>query len=143
MTDFLRDPALPPPDLSMIDSALLGDAPDRVLALATDLLLSGDATRGGEYLQLVERAAPSVVPGSKLAAARSLHYMLTGRVDEAVAEAFAVRAIQERAQLGDEWDAAIPLVLLRACTWLKISRQFSVRRPRLLRRRSFPNRSNW
>jgi len=123
VTDFLRDPALPPPDLSMIDSALLADAPDRVLALATDLLLSGDAARGGEYLELVDHARPSVVPGSRLAArfaaARSLHCMLTGRVDEAVAEAYAVRAIQERTQLADEWDAAIPLVLLRAFTWLE------------------------
>ncbi|HYX60702.1 MAG TPA: hypothetical protein VE888_17045, partial [Streptosporangiaceae bacterium] len=124
VTDFLRDPALPPPpDLSMIDSALLADAPERVLALATDLLLSGDAARGGEYLELVDRARPSVVPGSKLAArcaaARSLHCMLTGRVDEAVAEALAVRAIQERTQLADEWAAAVPLTLLRACTWLE------------------------
>jgi LuxR family maltose regulon positive regulatory protein len=69
VTDFLRDPSLPPPpDLSMIDSTLLADAPDRVLALATDLLLSGDAARGGEYLDLVDRARPSVVPGSTLAA---------------------------------------------------------------------------
>ena len=44
MTDFLRDPAPPPPlDLAMIDPALLADAPDRLLAVATDLLLSGDA----------------------------------------------------------------------------------------------------
>ena len=33
LTDFLRDPALPPPlDLSMIDPSLLADAPDRLLA---------------------------------------------------------------------------------------------------------------
>jgi LuxR family transcriptional regulator, maltose regulon positive regulatory protein len=37
VTNFLHDPALPPPlDLGMIDSALLADAPDRMLALATD-----------------------------------------------------------------------------------------------------------
>jgi LuxR family transcriptional regulator, maltose regulon positive regulatory protein len=124
VTDFLRDPALPPPlDLSMIDSALLADTPDRVLALATDLLLSGDAVHGGEYLDVPDRAQPSVVPGSNLAArfaaARSLHYMLTGRVDEAVAGALAVRAIQERRQLADEWDAAVPLILLRVYTWLE------------------------
>src|SRR5262249_51321739 len=42
-TSFQRDPALPPPpDLSMIDPSLLLDAPDRLLGLATDLLLSGD-----------------------------------------------------------------------------------------------------
>jgi LuxR family transcriptional regulator, maltose regulon positive regulatory protein len=124
VNDFLRDPALPPPpDLSMIDSSLLADAPDRVLALATDLLLSGDAARGGEYLDLFDRARPSVVSGSKLAArfaaARSLHYMLTGRVDEAVSEALDVRATQERTQLADGWDAAVPLILLRVYTWLE------------------------
>jgi LuxR family transcriptional regulator, maltose regulon positive regulatory protein len=124
VTDFLRDPVLPPPlDLSMIDSALLADAPDRVLALATDLLLSGDAARGGEYLDLLDRAQPSITPDSKLAArlaaARSLHCMLTGRADEAVAEALAARAISERTQLADDWNAAVPLILLRVYTWLE------------------------
>jgi LuxR family maltose regulon positive regulatory protein len=124
VTDFLRDPAPPPPlDLGMIDSALLADAPDRLLAVATDLLLSGDAARGGEYLGLLDRAQPSVVPDAELtarrAAARSLHHMLTGRVDEAVAEALAVRAIQERTQLAGEWNAAVPLILLRVYPWLE------------------------
>ena len=36
VADFLRDPALPAPlDLSTVDPALLADAPDRLLALAT------------------------------------------------------------------------------------------------------------
>ena len=57
VTEFLRDPALPPPlDLSMVDPALLAQAPDRLLALATDLLLSGDTTRGGQYVDLLEHA---------------------------------------------------------------------------------------
>jgi len=107
----------------MIDPALLADAPDRLLAVATDLLLSGDAARGGEYLGLLDRARPSVVPDSelaaRLAAARSLHHMLTGRVDEAAAEALAVRAIQERTQLAGEWNAAVPLILLRVYPWLE------------------------
>jgi len=63
------------------------------------------------------------VPGSelaaRLAAARSLHHMLTGRMAEAVAEARAVRAFQERTQLADEWRAAVPLILLRVYTWLE------------------------
>ena len=43
VTDFLRDPVLPAPlDLSMVDPALLADAPDRLLGLAADLLLWGD-----------------------------------------------------------------------------------------------------
>ena len=107
----------------MIDSSLLADAPDRLLALAIDLLLSGDATRGGEYLDLIDRAQPSIPPGSKLAArlaaARSLHYMLTGQANEAVAEALAARAIHERTQLADEWNATVPLVLLRVYALLE------------------------
>src|SRR5262249_57344690 len=61
--DFLRDPAPPPPlDLGMIDSALLADAPDRLLAVATDLLLSGDAARGGGDLRLHDPAPPAGPP---------------------------------------------------------------------------------
>ena len=148
VSDFLGDPALPPPlDLAVVDSALLADAPDRVLAVATDLLLSGDTARGGEYLDLLDRTQPSLVPGSelaaRLAAARSLHHMLTGRMAEAVAEARAVRAFQERTQLADEWRAAVPLILLRVYTGWKISRQLNVRRRRLLIRPTSPNRSSW
>ena len=44
VTDFLRDPALPPPlDLSTVPASVLADAPDRLLGLAIDLLLSGDS----------------------------------------------------------------------------------------------------
>ena len=59
VADFLRDPAQPPPlDLSMVDPSVLASAPDRLLALAADLLISGDITRGGEYLDLLERGRP-------------------------------------------------------------------------------------
>src|SRR5215469_13696892 len=123
VTDFLRDPAPPPLDLSMIDSALLADAPDRLLAVATDLLLSGDAARGGEYLGRLERTQPPASPDpeltARLAAARSLHHMLTGRVDEAVAEALDVRAIHEHTQVAGEWNVAVPLILLRVYPWLE------------------------
>jgi len=123
-TSFQRDPALPPPpDLSMIDPSLLLNAPDRLLGLATDLLLSGDPVHCGEYLDLLERTQPSIPPDSdlaaRLAAARALLYMLTGRADEAVTQARAARAIRERTQLRDEWDAAVPLILLSACKWLE------------------------
>jgi LuxR family maltose regulon positive regulatory protein len=116
--DFLHDPALPAPlDLSMIDPSLLADAPDRLLALAADLLLSGDAAHGGEYLDLLERAQPPFPPDSRLAARfatmRSFHCAQIGQLDEAITEAFAARAIQERAQFQDEWNAAVPLILLR------------------------------
>lgn len=124
VTGFLDDPAPPaPPDLSRIVPSLLADDPERLLALATDLLLSGDAAHGGEYLDLLDDARPSIAPNSKLAArlatARSLHYMLTGRANEAVAEAIAARDIQERAQLADGWNAAVALILLRVYTWLE------------------------
>jgi LuxR family transcriptional regulator, maltose regulon positive regulatory protein len=123
-TSFQRDPALPPPpDLSMIDPSLLLDAPDRLLGLATDLLLSGDPTRGGEYLDLLERAQPPIPPDSGLAArlaeGRALRYMMTGQADEAVAEALAAPAARKRAQLQDEWSAAVPLILQTVYTWLE------------------------
>ena len=67
----------------MVAPSLLADAPDRLLALAADLLVSGDAARGGEYLDLLERARPSMQPESQLAARfaamRSLRYALTGQ----------------------------------------------------------------
>src|SRR5581483_3279707 len=45
-------------------------------------------------------------------------YGLLGQLDEAVDEALAARAIQEQTQLKDEWNAVVPLVLLRVynCT---------------------------
>ena len=58
-TGFLQDPADPAPiDLSTINPALLVDAPDDLLALATDLLFSGDIGHGGQCLDLFERSRP-------------------------------------------------------------------------------------
>jgi LuxR family transcriptional regulator, maltose regulon positive regulatory protein len=124
VTEFLCDPALPPPlDLSTVHPALLAAAPDRLLGLAADLLLSGETVRAGEYLDLLQRAQPSIPPGSQLAARfaamRSLRHMLAGQADEAVREASAARAIQERGQFSDEWIASIPVLLMRAYTWLE------------------------
>ncbi|MGO9280516.1 MAG: hypothetical protein ACLP3Q_23810, partial [Streptosporangiaceae bacterium] len=125
VTEFLRDPALPPPlDLSVVDPALLADAPDRLLALAADLVLSGDLARGGEYVDLLERAQPPIEPESRpaarLAALRSVRLGLTGQIDQAVDAALAARAIQERISLTDEWvTAALPGVLLRAYACLE------------------------
>ena len=122
---FMRDPALPAPlDLSMIDPSLLADAPGQLLALAGDLLLSGDTARGGEYLDLLERAQPPVPPESQLAARfaamRSMRYALTGQLTETVHEALAARAIQKRTLLTDQWVAgALPVILLRAYTLLE------------------------
>jgi LuxR family maltose regulon positive regulatory protein len=116
--DFLRDPVAPSPlDVSMIDPALLVDAPERLLGLATDLLLSGDAAHGGQYLDVLEQAQPPIPAESRLAARfalmRAFHYGQTGRLTEAVAAAEAARGIQERIGLSDEWNPAVSLVLLR------------------------------
>ena len=125
VTEFLRDPAQPAPlDLSLVDPALLADAPDQLLALAADLLLSGDTARGGEYIDLLERAQPPIEPESRLAARfaalRSVRHGLIGQMDEAVDAALAARAIQERTSLSDEWvTAALPTILLRAYTGLE------------------------
>jgi LuxR family maltose regulon positive regulatory protein len=124
VSDFLSDPALPPPlDLSTVQPELLAQAPDRLLGLAVDLLLSGETARGGEYLDLLERAQPWPPPDSRLAArfavARSVHDMLTGQVDQALTHALAARAIQERTQVSDDWIAGIPVILLRTYTWLE------------------------
>ena len=124
VADFQRDPALPVPlDLSRIDPSLLAAAPDRLLALAADLLVWGDWVRCGEYLDLLERTQPEIPPDSRLAArfavVRSAHCMLTGEMDQAARLALAARGIEQRALREDEWDIGVTMVLLRAYTWLE------------------------
>ena len=124
ITDFLHDPAIPEAlDLSMVDPSLLTSAPDRLLGLAADLLLWGDWVRGGHYLDLLERTQPPIPPDSRLAARlaamRSLRHALTGEVREAVRQALTARSIEEKALPADEWNIAVPLILLRAYTWLE------------------------
>ena len=118
VTDFLQEPRLPTAlDLSIVNPALLADAPEQLLGLAADLLLSGDTARGGEYLDLLKRAQPPIPPESRLAARfaamQSFRYAVTGQLDRAIAEARTARAIQQQTQLTDGWNAAIPLILLR------------------------------
>jgi ATP/maltotriose-dependent transcriptional regulator MalT len=95
----------------------------RLVAVATDLLLRGDIARGGEYLDLLERAQPPIAPESRLAAqvemARATRYMMAGQADQAVDAIRGARAIQERTQLTEEWVAAAPMELLRVYTWLE------------------------
>ena len=124
VADFLRDPARPAPlDLSAVDPALLADAPDRLLALALELLMAGEMARGGQYLDLLERARPSIPPDSRLAArlaaVRSVRYGLMGQLEEAITEALTMRAIQEGTQLADEWTAVVPVNLPRAYALLE------------------------
>ena len=122
--DLFHDPAAPAAlDLSMVDPSLLTGVPERLLALAADLLLWGDRVRGGEYLDLLERSQAVIPPDSRLASRfavlRSLRCTLSGQATEAVRHALAARGIEERTLLGDEWGFGVPLLLLRACTWLE------------------------
>jgi LuxR family transcriptional regulator, maltose regulon positive regulatory protein len=119
-----HDPAEPAPlDLTTVDPSLLARAPDRLLAVAADLLLWGDWARAGEYLSLLEHTQPEIPPDSRLAArlaaARALHSFFTGDVREAVRHALAARGIEQRTLREDEWNIFVPGVLLRAYTWLE------------------------
>ncbi|HEY3878056.1 MAG TPA: LuxR C-terminal-related transcriptional regulator [Trebonia sp.] len=120
--DFLHAPAVPMPlVLTMVDPALLLDTPERLLGLAAELLLSGDPARGGEYLDLLERAG-EIPAGSRLAgrfmAIQSFRYGVVGELEKALQAAAAARGIQQQADLGDEWDAVVPLILSRVYTCL-------------------------
>ena len=126
MADFLHDPALPAPlDLSMVDPVLLARAPDRLLALAADLLLQGDWARGGQCLDLLDRIQPPIPAdsrlGARLAVMRAARYGLIGDADQAVREALAARRSAAGARLDDddEWIAALLTILLRAYTYLE------------------------
>jgi LuxR family transcriptional regulator, maltose regulon positive regulatory protein len=123
VADFLQDPVLPAlPDLSMLDPASLAQAPGRLLALAADLLLSGDA-RGGEYIDELEHAQPLIAAepalAAQLAVTRALRHMLAGQAEQAVGQALAARAIRQQTQLTDKWTASVPVILLRAYTLLE------------------------
>jgi LuxR family transcriptional regulator, maltose regulon positive regulatory protein len=122
--DFLADPVMPAPlDLSMIDASVLADAPDRLLTVAADLLLSGDTERGGQYLDLLERVQPPIPResrlGARLMAFRSVRHALTGQADQAVSAALAARSVKERMHLTDEWNVAAPMILPTAYAWLE------------------------
>ena len=122
--DLLNDPAAPAAlDLSTVHPPLLTGVPERLLAVAADLLLWGDSVRGGQYLDLLERSQAAIPPDSRLASRlavlRSLRCTLCGEATEAVGYALAARGIEERTMLGDEWGFGVPLLLLRAYTWLE------------------------
>src|SRR5215813_571375 len=122
VSDFLHSPAaLEPLMLGMVDPSLLVETPERLLGLAAELLLSGDTVRGGEYLDLLERAG-TIPAESKLAARfaafQSFRYGVAGQLEKSVRAARAAQAIQERTQLTDEWNAAVPLILTRVYSCL-------------------------
>jgi LuxR family transcriptional regulator, maltose regulon positive regulatory protein len=120
--DFLHAPTVPVPlVLSVADPSSLVETPERLLGLAADLLLSGNTARGGEYLDLLEHAGkipPESALAARLAAFQSFRYGVSGQLEEAVRAALTARAIQERTQLSDEWNAVAPLVLIRVYSCL-------------------------
>ena len=122
--DFLADPAMPAPlDLSMIDASVFTDAPDRLLTVAADLLLSGETGRGSQYLDLLGRVQPPIPRASRLEARfmtfQSFRYALMGQAEQAVSAALAARSIKEQMQLTDEWNVAAPMILPTAYSWLE------------------------
>ncbi len=122
--DLLHDPAAPAAlDLSRVDPSLLTGVPEQLLGLAAHLLLWGDLVRGGEYLDLLERSHPAIPPDSRLASRlavmQSLRCALCGEATESVRYGLAARGIEERTRRGDEWGFGVPLILLRAYTWLE------------------------
>jgi LuxR family maltose regulon positive regulatory protein len=115
--DFLRAPATHAPmTLTMVDPSLLVETPERLLGLAAELLLSGDTACGGEYLDRLEQAG-NVPAGSRLAARvaafQTFRYGVTGQLEKAIGTASEARAIQQRTQPADEWNAVVPLILIR------------------------------
>ena len=122
--DFLADPAMPAPlDLSMIDASALTGAPDRMLTVAADLLLSGDTGRASQYLDLLGRVQPPIPRESRLGgrfmAFQSFRYALMGQAEQAVSAAMAARSIKKQMQLTDEWNVAAPMILPTAYSWLE------------------------
>jgi LuxR family maltose regulon positive regulatory protein len=117
VADFLSAPAAHAPlALTMVDPSVLTGTPDGLLSLAAELLLSGETARGGDYLDLLEQGAQ--VPAesrlaARLAALQSLRYGMAGQLDKAIGTAQDARAIQQRMQLADEWNAIVPLTLIR------------------------------
>jgi LuxR family transcriptional regulator, maltose regulon positive regulatory protein len=122
VSDFLRVPTVPEPlVLRMVDPLPLAEAPEQLLGLAADLLLSGETALGGEYLDLLAHAGKIPADSrlaSRLAAFQSFRYGVVGQLEEAVRTGLAARAIQERTQLTDEWNATVPLTLIRVYTCL-------------------------
>lgn len=115
--DFLHVPAVPAPlALSIADPSMLAQSPEGLLGLAADLLLSGDTARGGEYLDLLERTGKIPAESrlaARFAAFRSFRYGMAGQLEKAVRTAQGARAIQQRTRLADEWNAVVPLILIR------------------------------
>src|SRR6516225_4005875 len=123
VTDFLQHPVVPPAlDLAVLAPAALAHSPDQLLTVAADLLIHGNITRAGDYLDLLGETQASAEleprPAYRLAALQCFYYALTGAVAEAEGAAGRARAIQERTGRTDEWDAAVPLTMVRTYAYL-------------------------
>ena len=116
ITDFLQNPTPPGTlDLTAITPATLTNTPDQLLAVAADLLLRGDISRGGEYLDLLAEAGPPGSPklAARFAALRCFHSTSIGQLHQAIRHADRARAGQQAEPLADEWAVVVPLTLLR------------------------------
>jgi LuxR family transcriptional regulator, maltose regulon positive regulatory protein len=118
VTDFLKSPVVPGAlDLAVIGPAALAHSPDQLLTVAADLLIHGNITRAGDYLDLLGQTQPPAElaprPAFRLAALRCFYYALTGAVGEAEGAAGRARAFLDRAGHTDEWDAMVPLTMVR------------------------------
>jgi len=118
ITDFLQNPTPPGTlDLTAITPATLTNTPDQLLTVAANLLIRGDTAHAGEYLgSLAEVAETTPLEprlGGRLAAMQCFYYGLTGQVTAAADAAGRARAAREQTQPIDEWDAAVPLVMMR------------------------------
>ncbi len=122
VADFLCAPAAHTPlALTTVDPSVLAGTPEGLLNLAAELLLSGETARGGEYLDLLEQGAKVPAESSlavRLAALQSFRYAMVGQLDKAIRTAQDARAIQQGTQLADEWNAVVPLILVRVYTCL-------------------------
>ena len=120
--DFLHVPTTPLPlALDVGDPSMLAETPERLLGLTADLLLAGDTARGGDYLDLLDQAGK--IPAhsrlaARFAAFQSFRYGVAGELEKSVQTALDARAIHEQAQLTDEWNTVVPLVLVRVYTCL-------------------------
>jgi LuxR family transcriptional regulator, maltose regulon positive regulatory protein len=118
VTDFLKNPVVPGAlDLAVIAPAALAHSPDQLLTVAADLLIHGNVTRAGDYLDLLgQTQAPAVLAprlAFRLAALQCFYNALTGAVAEAEVAGGRARAIPERTGHTDEWDAVVPLTMVR------------------------------
>jgi len=118
ITDFLQNPTPPGTlDLSMVNPATLTDTPDQLLTVAANLLIGGDTGQAGVYLdhlaEIAETAPLEPKLTGRLAAMQCFRYGLTGQVTAAAAAAGRARAARRQAPSADEWDAAVPLVMMR------------------------------